>query len=144
MKIAPLALVFSLSIVPTVHSHPADVVSVERVVSVYDGDTLRVDIDNPHWPAIVRVNMPVRINNIDTPEIRGECEQEKAMALKARDALRALLESAQSVHLENLKRGKYFRFVADVYADQVNIAEYLTKQGLAKPYMGGKKEPWCL
>jgi endonuclease YncB( thermonuclease family) len=33
--------------------------------------------------------------------------------------------------LKNIKRGKYFRLIADVYVDGVNLGEQLVRQGHA-------------
>ena len=54
---------------------------VADVVSVYVGDTLTVDA-HP-WPQIT-MRVSVRVNGIDTPEIRGKCEEEKVLAQNAR------------------------------------------------------------
>ncbi len=55
------------------------------VVSVYDGDTLTV---NAHpWPQIT-IRTSVRVAGIDAPEIRGQCDSEKAMAREARELAR--------------------------------------------------------
>ena len=44
----------------------------------------------------------------------------------------------------NMMRGKYFRIVADVYADGENLAEALIDTGIAVRYDGGKKNnSWC-
>ena len=64
---------------------------VSKVISVYDGDTFRVDIDS--LPPIVGKNIPIRLNGVDTPEIRGKCQYEKDLALKARDFVRKMLAS---------------------------------------------------
>jgi endonuclease YncB( thermonuclease family) len=58
-------------------------VIVTKVISVYDGDTFRVDIDS--LPPIVGKNIPIRLNGVDTPEIRGKCKYEKDLAIKARN-----------------------------------------------------------
>ena len=47
---------------------------VEKYISAYDGDTFRVDIAEIH-PLIGR-NMPIRLRGVDTPEMRGRCDQE--------------------------------------------------------------------
>jgi hypothetical protein len=39
-------------------------------------------------------NMSVRVAGIDTPEIRGHCDAEKQLAIKARDRVLALLAGA--------------------------------------------------
>ncbi|MCZ2721606.1 thermonuclease family protein [Marinomonas sp. 15G1-11] len=114
---------------------------VSRVVSVYDADTFRVDIEG--WPDIVGKNMPIRVLGVDAPEIRGKCESEKVQAKIARDFTRSLLESGARVELRNLKRGKYFRFLADVYIDETLLSEKLIIGGLARPYDGGHRGGWC-
>ena len=116
-------------------------VSVSRVISVYDGDTFRVDIDS--LPPIVGKNIPIRLNGVDTPEIRGKCQYEKDLALKARDFVRNKLANAKEIKLTNLQRGKYFRVVADVMIDGVSLEQELLDNELAYKYTGGKKSSWC-
>jgi len=57
--------------------------TVSKVISVYDGDTFRASIKN--YPPIVGENIAIRVNGIDTPEIRGKCPSEKTLAINARD-----------------------------------------------------------
>ena len=114
---------------------------VSKVISVYDGDTFRVDIDS--MPPIVGKNIPIRLNGIDTPEIRGKCEYEKDLALKARDFVRNKLANAKEIKLTKLQRGKYFRVVADVMIDGVSLEQELLENKLAYKYTGGKKSSWC-
>ncbi len=118
-----------------------DSYKVSRIISVYDGDTFRVDIDA--LPEIVGKNIAIRILGIDTPEIQGKCEQEKLLAIKARDLARDYLNNAKSIHLKNLSRGKYFRLLADVFVDDFNLADVLLEKGLAVKYSGKKKSSWC-
>jgi len=55
-----------------------------------------------------------------------------------------MLTIAKVVELRNLQRGKYFRIVADVYADGINVGDQLINEGLAVPYDGGRKtKDWC-
>lgn len=119
-----------------------DAVTVSRITSVYDGDTIRVDID--HWPAIFGKDMSIRLAGIDTPEIRGaDCAEEKSLSYVARDRLSALLESADHVELRNLGRDPFFRILAEVWADNTPVAETLIAEGLAHEYHGGDKLSWC-
>ena len=115
-------------------------VSVMEVVSVYDGDTFKVDIEG--YPAIIGDDISIRINGIDTPEIRGTSEEIKAKAYQARDYLEDRLKGASQIELRNPQRGKYFRIIADVYLDGVNVAEELISLGYAKPYDGGTRPEW--
>ena len=114
---------------------------VSKVISVYDGDTFRVDIDS--LPPIVGKNIPIRLNGVDTPEIRGKCKYEKDLAIKARDFVRNKLANAKEIKLNNLQRGKYFRVVANVMVDGVSLEQELLDNELAYKYTGGKKSSWC-
>ncbi|MDB9865115.1 thermonuclease family protein [Candidatus Thioglobus sp.] len=116
-------------------------VIVSKVISVYDGDTFRVDIDS--LPPIVGKNIPIRLNGVDTPEIQGKCQYEKDLALKARDFVRNKLGNAIEIKLTKLQRGKYFRVVADVMVDGVSLETELLENKLAYKYTGGKKSSWC-
>jgi endonuclease YncB( thermonuclease family) len=116
-------------------------VTVSKVISVYDGDTFRVNIDS--LPPIVGKNIPVRLEGVDTPEINGKCQYEKDLALEARDFVRNKLSNAVEILLNDLQRGKYFRIVAKVYIDGVSLEEELLQNGLAYQYNGGKKSNWC-
>ena len=116
-------------------------VTVSKVISVYDGDTFRVNIAS--LPPIVGKNIPIRVNGVDTPEIRGKCQYEKNLALKARDFVRGKLANAKEIKLTNLQRGKYFRVVANVLVDGVSLEQELLDNKLAYEYSGGKKLNWC-
>jgi len=116
-------------------------VTVSKVISVYDGDTFRVDINS--LPPIVGKNIAIRVNGVDTPEIRGKCQYEKNLALKARDFVRDKLSNAKEIKLTNLQRGKYFRVVANVLVDGVSLEQELLDNKLAYRYGGGKKLSWC-
>ena len=114
---------------------------VSKVISVYDGDTFRVNIDS--LPPIVGKNIAIRLKGVDTPEIKGKCQYEKDLALEARDFVRKKLFNAKEIKLNNLQRGKYFRVVAKVFIDGVSLEKELLDKGLAYKYQGGKKSSWC-
>jgi len=137
-----LLLITALLIVFQAQAAPQyGTVTVSKVINVYDGDTFRVNIDS--LPPIVGKNIPIRVNGVDTPEIRGKCEYEKKLALKARDFVRAKLANAKEIKLTNLQRGKYFRVVANVLVDGVSLERGLLDNELAYSYDGGKKLKWC-
>jgi len=114
-----------------------------KLVSVYDGDTIKVTV--PGWPSVIGEKISVRIRGIDTPEIRRvKCPDEKVKGLEARDRLTIFLSNAKAVCLYNVGRDKYFRLLADVYADDKDVAETLIANDLAVLYDGGTKtNPWC-
>jgi len=117
-----------------------EVVLVTDIVSVYDGDTFRVNV--AHWPAFFSP-MSIRVRGIDTPEMKGQCEREKTLAKKAKEFTKSKLENADRVELHNLGRDKYFRVLADVMIDGKNLTDLLIKKGLGKAYDGGTKSSWC-
>lgn len=111
-------------------------------ISNYDGDTIRVDIPGLH--PLIGENIPIRVRGIDTPEIRGKCLKEKSMAKRAKERVRELLVKHKNIVLEGMERGKYFRIVATVIADGIDIGGLLVSEGLAIPYNGGRKTAnWC-
>ena len=112
-------------------------ISIDEVTSIYDGDTFRVNI-NSH-------KMSVRLSNVDTPEIRGKCTQEKLLARKAKQFTVNFIRQAKSLQLRNMRKDKYFRIIADLYnQDNKNLANELIKNNLAVSYQGGKKlKDWC-
>lgn len=81
------------------------------VLSVYDGDTIRVDIDLGF--GIVMQNQSIRLLGMNTPEVRGEERQE---GLVARDFVRSMIDGKE-IMLRTFKdtKGKYGRWLAEVY-----------------------------
>ena len=103
-----------------------------HVVSVYDGDTLRADVDLGFFTWIK--NEQFRLARLDTPEIRGE---ERDAGLVARDRLRELVLD-RDVVIETEKKGKYGRYIAEIFykdADGtlVNVNDVLLDEDLARP-----------
>ena len=73
-----------------------------EVVSVYDGDTFRADVSV--WPSWT-VRTAIRVRGIDTPEIRGRCDEEKTKAKQARKLVADWLAAADVVRLVNVEPG---------------------------------------
>lgn len=116
-------------------------VEVSEVTSIYDGDTFRVNIKN--YPPIVGERIGIRVNGIDTPEMRGKCEQEKKAAQAAKQFTVDKLRNAKKIELRNMKRDKYFRILADVFVDGENLAALLLKAKHGIEYHGDTKQGWC-
>lgn len=115
---------------------------VSEITSIYDGDTFRVNIKD--YPDLLGYRIGIRVNGIDTPEMRGKCQQEKDLARKAKQITVAALRAGKKIELRNMKRGKYFRIVADVYIDNESLASKLINSQLAVSYDGGTKtKDWC-
>jgi endonuclease YncB( thermonuclease family) len=82
--------------------------------------------------------LQVRLNGIDTPEIKGKCEDEKKCAKMVRDALSGLILNKEVV-LKNIQSEKYGRILADVYFGDIHVNEWLLSNRYAVRYSGGKK-----
>lgn len=50
-------------------------IKVDEVVSIYNGDTITVTIKE--YPSIIGERISIRVNGIDTPEIKEKCANEK-------------------------------------------------------------------
>ena len=113
-------------------------VSGGRVIKVYDGDTITIA------STIAIKNSPlyrfsVRLNGIDTPEIKGSDEIEKRVALMARDALSEKI-LYKDVELINVKTEKYGRLLAEVVFNGENMNEWMISKRFAVEYDGGTKK----
>jgi endonuclease YncB( thermonuclease family) len=112
------------------------------VVRVVDGDTIEV---SAHLWVSLRLSTRVRIRGIDTPEMRGDCPEEKALAAAARDRLAEL--AGPSIRITNIEDDKYGgRVVADATAtDGSDLAVAMIASNLARTYNGeGARADWCL
>ena len=112
-----------------------------KIVRVYDGDTVtiatRISVDGKEIPKIFRFN--VRLLGIDTPEMRTKNQAEKALAIKARDALNAYVMN-KIVTLQSVSYDKYGRILADILTkDGVNISDWMIANAYAVKYDGGTK-----
>ena len=101
-----------------------------RCVSVYDGDSITLDIDLGfnHW----MLNQKIRLLGIDTPEIRGP---ERPEGLVSAERLRCLIEGKDVLMVSHRDRtGKYGRWLATIYLGNTNINQLLLEEGWAKIY----------
>ena len=112
-----------------------------RVISVLDGDTVRVEAFI--WPGQT-LRIAVRLRGVNAPEIKSRCPAERAAGFKAREALAARLGAGQ-VQIRNIAGEKYYgRVLADLSAsDGEDVGPWLLAEGLAVPYAGGKRLPAC-
>ena len=107
----------------------------------YDGDTCYVIA--PSLPESLQ-KMSVRVLGIDTPEIRGDCDKEKALAKPGRVVANREFRAAKLIEFRDLKWDKYGgRVLSNVYLDGELYAQKLIDSGLARAYDGGTKKGWC-
>lgn len=132
--------------------------TLARVVSVHDGDSLKVVI--PVLERFFKFN--VRLNRIDTCEITSKNKTNKEAAIKARNRvvelvtctaelplsitqrqIEAMLEAnVRLIVIHCLEMDKYGRVLAEVYTDETcakSVSDVLMEEGLAFAYDGKKK-----
>ena len=135
-----LAVAFLAAVVPARAEVLPGPVAAD-VIRVIDGDTLALRARI--WIGIdIVVN--ARIRGIDAPELRGRCDAEKAKAEAARARLVALADG-RTVRLRRVENDKYAgRVIADIVTDDgTDLAAAMLESGLARPYDGGGRAPWC-
>ena len=108
-----------------------------RSIKVYDGDTITIAGKLPYKHSPI-YRFSVRLNGIDTPEIKGKDDDEKECAKLARYALKELILN-KTVHLPNVQTEKYGRILAEVYCDEINMNDWMITQRFAVKYDGGTK-----
>ncbi len=119
------------------------VYAVPAVVDyVIDGDTFAAHVDVADD---ANVAVRVRLINVDTPELSGECVSEIKAARVARGRLQKLLPRGSRVELENIKDDKYLgRIDANVVlSDGRDVGNVLVRENLARRYRGGRRQSWC-
>ena len=114
-----------------------------RVTYIIDGDTFVGDILLADKTEVMSVK--VRLRNVDTPELHGDCESEIKRANYAKQRLGELVPVGSTVEIKNVKNDKYAgRIDANVY-DSANrdIGLVLIKEKVGRAYSGGKRKSWC-
>lgn len=98
----------------------------ERITCVHDGDSFIVNRER------------IRIADIDTPELNGKCPREKALAVKARNRLLAILREGFEIRREG--KDRYGRTLAIVVNARGSIGDQLVREGLARTW-SGRRQP---
>jgi endonuclease YncB( thermonuclease family) len=111
-----------------------------RVIKVYDGDTITIASKLPFKKDSSIYRFSVRLNGIDTPEMKGKGinEDEKQSAHDAQKFVSDLILNKYVV-LKNIKNEKYGRILADVYINNTHLNELLIRERYAVPYKGDTK-----
>tara|TARA_Y100000816_G_scaffold180229_1_gene130378 strand:+ start:923 stop:1393 length:471 start_codon:yes stop_codon:yes gene_type:complete len=110
-----------------------------KVVKVYDGDTITIVSEIPGLKNSPIYKFSLRLNGIDTPEIKGKDEDEKTAAVAAKEALSKLILN-NIVYIKNRKIEKYGRILCDVYKENIHINNYMIEKRYAVPYSGKTKK----
>ena len=100
------------------------------VTKVYDGDTITVDFDLG-FGILIR-KQKIRLLGVNTPEVRGP---EKPQGIISRNALRQrILGKVVTIKTFKDKKGKYGRWLGEVFVEDENINQWLITEGYAKAY----------
>jgi micrococcal nuclease len=112
-----------------------------RVLRVIDGDTIVVRARI--WLG-QNIETQVRLDGVDAPEIKGKCERERRLAVRARDLILARIAGGMVI-LSEIHYGKYAgRVVARVrLPGGGDFSTALVEAGLGRAYEGGRRESWC-
>lgn len=114
-----------------------------EILRVIDGDTIEV---RAHiWIGLTKT-IKLRLAGINTPENKGKgisaCE--KKAGQDATTFTQRWLNGAGMVTISEVRNGKYAgRVLGKISKNSKYLGEDLIKAGLAKPYHGGKRAPWC-
>lgn len=125
-----------------------------RVIDIYDGDTCKIIM--PTFGSYYKFT--VRLNEIDTCEIKSKDKVLQESAVKARDKVfelvtgstaitkneikKALESEVYLVWVECCEKDKYGRVLANIYKDKAttkSISEILLEEKLAYKYKGKTK-----
>ena len=104
-----------------------------KITNVVDGDTFDFEIDLGFG---ITYASRLRLYGVDTPEVRGS-EREEGLRVKAH--VKQLIEGKQVGLTTRKWKGKYGRYIADVYPwgygdeyDMWSLSRYLVEKGMAR------------
>ena len=108
------------------------------VISVYDGDTITVNVDLGFSMTLNKLK--IRLTGVDTAEMKSTDEALKKKAVAARDFIREQILNKR-VLLECYGQDKYGRWLGKIFApDGTCLNDELIKKGFAYAYDGGTKD----
>ena len=110
------------------------------VVRVIDGDTFEAAARIWLGEAI---EIHVRIEGIDAPELRAHCADERRRAEAARDYLARRIGDGE-VELSAVRYDKFGGRVRAIVRDAGgDVGAAMIARGFARAYHGGHRSPWC-
>ena len=100
------------------------------IKKVYDGDTITADIELGF--GVFLTKQKLRLSRVRAPEVRGP---QRPCGLITRDALREkILNQWVDVVTDSFKKGKYGRWLVEIYYDDLCVNDWLLESGLAEKY----------
>jgi len=114
-----------------------------KILRVIDADTILVSA--PFMPAPLKKQMPMRLSNVDTPNIKrwANCGREAFLGETAKKYVEDLIKKSENQQVKIVGYDKYGRWLGQIYLDGKSISDSLIEKNLARQYYGGKKLSWC-
>lgn len=101
-----------------------------KVIKVYDGDTITCDISLGFNVELKK--QKIRLLGINAPEVRGKS---KDSGIISRDALRSkILNKKVTLKTFKDKKGKFGRWLCEIWVNDECINDWLLNEGYAKEY----------
>jgi endonuclease YncB( thermonuclease family) len=96
-------------------------------------------------PAPLKKQMPMRLSNVDTPNINrwANCGSEAILGEEAKKYVESLIKKSKKQQVKIVGYDKYGRWLGQIYLDGKSISDSLIEKKFARPYYGGKKQSWC-
>lgn len=110
-----------------------------KVIKVYDGDTITIGF----YLYGNYYRQSVRLNRVDTPELRSSNYIESEAAAYVKSKLQEKIMD-KIIYLDDISYDKYGRILAEINLIEskknVNINDWLLNNNYGIPYYGGKKQ----
>ena len=105
-----------------------------KYIKNYDGDTASFDVDLGFG---ITNRIIVRFLGINTKELRGTRGKDRQDAVDAKMFVETCLKYSENIVIKTIKdkKGKYGRYLATIFYDNINLCDQLIEEGLAVPYM---------
>ena len=111
------------------------------VLRVIDGDTVEVAV--AVWPGDSRTVL-LRLAGVDAPERHAKAACEREAGEHAADFSLRFVARSKIIIVRDIRLGKYAgRVIGRLIVGRRDLGNALLKAGLARPYDGGKRKPWC-
>nr|QMP83292.1 MAG: hypothetical protein [Caudoviricetes sp.] len=135
-----MKLLLALLIFLPINSYSEEQIKILRII---DADTILVSA--PFMPAPLKKQMPMRLSNVDTPNINrwANCGNEAILGEEAKKYVESLIKKSKKQQVKIVGYDKYGRWLGQIYLDGKSISDSLIEKKFARPYYGGKKQSWC-
>lgn len=141
-----LIIALLLSITPLIINArtPVSVTHDFKIISVVDGDTIKIHA--PFLPAPLKPELNLRVYGVDTPEQgwRAQCPAEDKRGREASAYTKTIIANAKKIEVAIIRWDKFGgRVLGDIIVDGNSLRYMLIANGYAREYFGDAKQSWC-